>query len=404
MSDLILAINAGSSSLKLGIYQVASDGPPELLAKGLLEDVGAEPRFMAKDGAGAVLDDRHWPKDTAHDEMLGAVLHWMEQRGGMGRLVGAGHRIVHGGREFNAPVLLDEATIEAIDRLTPLAPLHQLRSLQPVRALCALRPDLRQVGCFDTAFHHALAAPVSRYAIPRRFEDAGVRKYGFHGLSYEYVSGALAALDPGYAAKRTIVAHLGQGASLCAIRQCRSVDTTMGFSVLDGLVMGTRCGAIDPGIILYLIKVEGLSADEIEHTLYHESGLLGVSGISADMRALTSSSDPRATEAVELFAFRVARETAALANTLGGLDLLVFTGGIGEHAPKVRAAIGERLGWLGVDIAPDANRAAEARIDAGGAVDVRIVPTDEESVICRQTLACLRAGDTSSNHDKASDT
>lgn len=390
MTDAVLALNAGSSSVKFGLFAVGADGAPVPRCRGTLEDRGPEPRLTAKDAAGQVLEDRRWSDGPSHEALLGATLDWVEGHLGGDRLVGVGHRIVHGGADFRDPVRLDDATIAAIDRLTPLAPLHQPRSLEPIRALRRLRPDLPQVGCFDTAFHRDLAPPVTRYALPRRFEDAGVRKYGFHGLSYAFIAGRLTALGADLPGKRTIVAHLGQGASLCAMRDGRSLDTTMGFSALDGLVMGTRCGAIDPGVVLYLQKAHGLSADAVEHLLYHESGLLGVSGVSGDLRALEASADPRAAEAIDLFTFRVAREAAALAATLGGLDLLVFTGGIGEHSVRVRAAVCARLAWLGATVDPERNGRAADRIDARDAtVEVRVVPTDEEVVIARQVLARL---------------
>ncbi len=260
----------------------------------------------------------------------------------------------------------------------------------PVRAIERIRPGLPQVGCFDTAFHRTIAATVSRIALPRRYEVEGVRRYGFHGLSYEYMAERLGTISPELPAKRTIVAHLGNGASLCAMRAGKSVDTTMGFSALDGLVMGTRCGGIDPGVLLHLLLEEGLTATELQTLLYRQSGLLGVSGISGDVRTLLASGEAAAREALDLFAFRAAREAAALAGTLEGLECLVFTAGIGENAPPIRASICERLAWLGVRIDAEANRRGEALLSTqDSAVEVRIVPTDEESVISRHTLAVL---------------
>jgi acetate kinase len=299
---------------------------------------------------------------------------------------------VHGGREFDGPVLLTETVVDALERLTPLAPLHQPRSLGPVHALAKLRPGLPQVGCFDTAFHHGLKPPVSRFAIPRALEDEGVRRYGFHGLSYAFIAARLADISPDLARGRTVVAHLGNGASLCGMRDGRSVDTTMGLSALDGLVMGTRCGAIDPGVLLYLLQTKGMSAGEVEHLLYHECGLLGVSGLSSDMRVLQASDDPRAEEAIDLFCFSIARETAAMANTLGGLDAFVFTAGIGEHSPEIRARVAARLAWLGLAIAPVANREGRLRISPPDArVNVLVIPTDEEIVIAEQVCARVKS-------------
>ena len=382
MTEAILALNAGSSSIKFGLFETVG-GAPRLLAKGVVEDLGPTPRLVAKGPGGEVIEERSWDGGAAHGAVLGALLDWTEAHLGGDTLAGVGHRIVHGGRAFTGPVRLDASAIAAIDRLTPLAPLHQPRSLEPIRALAALRPGLLQVGCFDTAFHHGLAPPVSRYAIPRHLEADGIRKYGFHGLSYEYIAGKLAELSPGQAAKRTIVAHLGNGASLCALQHGRSLDTTMGFTALDGLIMGTRCGALDPGVVLYLQQAQGLSAKAVEDLLYHQSGLLGVSGLSGDVRTLSESRDPHAAEALDLFGFRAARETAALANTLGGLECLVFTGGVGEHSADVRARICTRLAWLGVGLA--AEPGPDGAIGSGP-VDVRIIPTDEEVVIARQVL------------------
>jgi acetate kinase len=281
--------------------------------------------------------------------------------------------------------------MEALDALTPLAPLHQPRCLAPMRTILSLRSEVPQIACFDTAFHHGLAPPVSRFALPRRFEEIGIRRYGFHGLSYEYIAGRLADLSPALAGSRTVVAHLGNGASLCAMRNGQSVDTTMGLTALDGLVMGTRCGAIDPGVLLYLQQALKMSVSEVERLLYHESGLLGVSGISQDARTLLASSDPKAAEALDLFVFRIAREVAAMANSLGGLECLVFTGGIGEHADAVRSAVCARLRWLGVELDPEANDHSRAQISARESrVDVRIIPTDEEIMIARHCLTLVR--------------
>src|SRR6202453_3628556 len=256
-------------------------------------------------------------------------------------------------------------TIDELARLTPMAPLHQEACLSPARTLLSLRPDLMQVGCFDTAFHAVLEPPVSRFAIPRSYEEKGIRRYGFHGLSYEFVAGRLQEISPDLAGKRIVVAHLGSGASLCAMRDGRSVDTNMGFTPLDGVMMGTRCGTIDPGILLYLQRERGISAEELEQLLYHKSGLLGVSGISSDMRTLLSSCDPRAAEAIDLFTFEVAKAVCAMALSLQGLDCLVFTGGIGEHAAKVRALVCNRLRWLDLELDPKANDGGADLVSSG---------------------------------------
>lgn len=386
----VLAINAGSSSIKFGLFEDEGRGAPILLSKGSLDDAGPEPRLKMNDASGSVLRERGFSEGSSHESIFEALLEAIDQQLGDRKLTGVGHRVVHGGRDFDKPILIDAGVLAAIDRLTPLAPLHQPRSLEPVRAIQQLRADLPHVACFDTAFHRSLTPLVSRYAIPRRYEANGIRKYGFHGLSYEFVAGRLAEISPELAAGRTVVAHLGNGASLCAMRDGRSVDTTMGFSALDGLMMGTRCGSLDPGIVLYLQKAHGLSAQQVEDILYHQSGLIGVSGVSSDMRTLLTSADPRAQEATEFFAFSAARATAAMASTLAGLDCLIFTGGIGEHAPQIREEICKRLQWLGVDLDPVQNdQDAECVSDPLSRVKVLMIPTNEEVVIAQHTADVL---------------
>jgi acetate kinase len=392
MKHAVLALNVGSSSLKFGLFDQAGTNAS---IRGKIDGIGKAPRFTAKESSGRTIEDRDWNADhVSHDAVLGDLLEWIDEKLGGQELLGVGHRIVHGGREFFAPVRLTPEVVDRLDALTPLAPLHQPGSLAPVRAIAQLRPDLAQIGCFDTAFHHGLEPPVSRYAIPRPLEDEGVRRYGFHGLSYEFVAGRLAEIAPDLAAGRTVVAHLGNGASLCAMRNGASLDTTMGFSALDGLVMGTRPGALDPGVLLHLLRRPGFTPERLEEFLYRECGLVGVSGISSDMRTLEASGDPRAAEAIDLFAFRLSRETTAMANTLGGLDGLVFTGGIGEHSAGARAKACRRLAWLGVELDEAAN-AAGAEVISGPAsrVVVRIVPTDEEAVIARHTARLLGAAE-----------
>jgi acetate kinase len=390
MSDAILVLNSGSSSIKFGLFDI-SRAEPDLLCKGLLDEHDAAPRLTITDTSGKSLFEKR--NDAAADDgkaLLIAVLDWIGDYLAGGTLLAVGHRVVHGGRDFVAPVEVTAATIEALAALTPLAPLHQPRCLSPIRAIKSLRPRLKQIACFDTAFHHGLAAPVSRFAIPRHFEKMGIRRYGFHGLSFEFIAGRLAEIAPALADKRTVVAHLGNGASLCAMRNGSSLDTTMGLTPLDGLMMGTRCGAIDPGVLLYLQQEQGMSTGEIEHMLYQESGLLGVSGISADMRVLLASDDPRASDAIDLFTFRVAREVAAMANTLGGLECLVFTGGIGEHSKEIRRQVCERLQWLGVRIDHAANDQTRQSVGAtDSAVEILVVPTSEETAIARHCAAKL---------------
>ncbi|WP_426412321.1 acetate/propionate family kinase [Bradyrhizobium ganzhouense] len=394
-SDAVLVLNAGSSSIKFGLFEISA-AEPILLCKGLLDEHEAKPRLVAKSPSGETLfEQRRETSDADDGHLFADVLGFIEDHFGQGRLRAAGHRIVHGGPDYSGPVELTDDVYARLEALTPLAPLHQPRCLAPVRAITALRPSLTQVACFDTAFHHGLSPPASRFAVPRRYEAQGLRRYGFHGLSFEYVSDRLAHIAPELAAKRTVIAHLGNGASLCALRDGRSVDTTMGLTPLDGLVMGTRCGTIDPGVLLYLLQHEKMTVEDLQHLLYHESGLLGVSGVSADMRTLLASGEASAREAVDLFTFRAAQEIVVMANTLGGLDCLVFTGGIGEHAKEIRGAIGERLAWLGVRIDSAANDAARERINAGdSAVDVFVIPTNEELTIALHCAAVLRTPET----------
>ncbi|OKO83167.1 acetate kinase [Bradyrhizobium sp. NAS80.1] len=391
--DSVLVLNSGSSSIKFGLFDIAAV-EPALLCKGLLDEHEAKPRLVVKGFAGENLFEKHREASDADSGHLFAdVLGFIEDRFGDHRLRAVGHRVVHGGPDYSGPVELTDDVYAKLEALTPLAPLHQPRCLEPVRTIKAARPALTQIACFDTAFHHGLAPPASRFAIPRRYEERGVRRYGFHGLSFEYVAGRIAGIAPQLIAKRTVIAHLGNGASLCALCDGRSVDTTMGLTPLDGLVMGTRCGTVDPGLLLYLQQHEKMLVEDVQQLLYHESGLLGVSGISSDMRTLLASNEATAREAVDLFTFRAAQEIAVMANTLGGIDCLVFTGGIGEHAKEIRSAIGARLAWLGVRIDVAANDEARERINGGDStVDVFIIPTNEELVIAQHCAAVLRQG------------
>jgi acetate kinase len=386
MPKKILVLNAGSSSIKFGMFDTADTWAKHLFA-GEVADIGEKPHLTVRDMDGKIILDRSWPLPRKQEDILHDILGWADQCTGNDRLAAVGHRIVHGGSQFIAPARLDQETIDQLSRLTPMAPLHQEACLAPARTLLSLRPDLMQIGCFDTAFHSALEPPVSRFAIPRSYEESGIRRYGFHGLSYEFIAGRLQEISSALAGKRTVVAHLGSGASLCAMRHGRSVDTTMGFTPLDGVMMGTRCGTIDPGILLYLQRERGLSAEDLEQILYHKSGLFGVSGISSDMRTLLSSCDPRAAEAVDLFTFDVAKAICAMALTLGGLDCLVFTGGIGEHAAKVRAMVCNKLRWLGLELDPQANNGDADLISIGASsVETRVIRTSEETTIARQVV------------------
>lgn len=392
MSDAVLVLNSGSSSIKFGLFDISAV-EPILLCKGVLDEHEAKPRLVVKSPAGEeLLETQRDAAEADGGQLFADVLGFVEDRFGGHRLRAAGHRIVHGGPDYSGPVELTDDVYARLEALTPLAPLHQPRCLEPIRTITAIKPDLTQIACFDTAFHHSMAPPASRFAIPRRFEARGVRRYGFHGLSFEYVAGRLVEIAPELAAKRTVIAHLGNGASLCALQDGRSVDTTMGLTPLDGLVMGTRCGTLDPGVLLYLQQHERMSIEDVEHLLYHESGLIGISGISADMRALLASHEAAAREAPDLFVFRAAQQVAMMTTTLGGLECLVFTGGVGEHAKEIRSAIGERLGWLGVRIDAAANGEGRERINSGdSSVDVLVIPTNEELTIARHCAAVLGA-------------
>ena len=393
MADAILVLNAGSSSLKFTVFEVEAGGGLALRLGGNLEELYGAARFRARDAAGETLAERGWEEaPPGHGGALDFLLGWLAERADGARLLGVGHRVVHGGAAFAAPVRVDDRVLAALEALAPLAPLHQPHNLLPIRELAARRPDLPQVACFDTAFH-ATADPLAQaFALPAEIVARGVRRYGFHGLSYEYVASVLPGIDPAAAAGRTVVAHLGNGASMCAMAGGRSVASTMGFTAVDGLPMGTRCGAIDPGVILYLMQEMGMDAAGIEDLIYRRSGLLGVSGLSSDMRVLLKSDDPRAALAVELFTYRAARELGSLAAALGGLDALVFTAGIGENAAAIREKIAGRAGWLGVRLDPEANagRGGPRRIAAADApVAVWVVPTDEERMIARHALATI---------------
>ena len=392
MVDAVLTINAGSSSLKFSVYRVAEAARPELAAKGQIEGIGTAPHFAAEDAAGKALVERRWPDDRAsgHAEFFRVLGGWLREQFADSELIGVGHRVVHGGVDYAQPVRVDPAVLEKLTALCPLAPLHQPHNLAGIRAVAGFRPELPQVACFDTAFHRIHPEVADWFALPRRFYDDGIRRYGFHGLSYEYIAHALPEVAPEIAAGRVVVAHLGSGASMCAMQAGRSMDSTMGFTALDGLPMGTRCGALDPGVVLHLIRAYGMDADAIERLLYHDCGLKGVSGISNDMRDLLASEDPRAAQAIELFVWRIGRELGALTAGLGGLDGLVFTAGIGERSAAIRARVCERAGWLGIELDEAANRAGGPRISgATSKVAVYAIPTDEEAMIARHTLAVL---------------
>ncbi len=389
----VLSLNAGSSSLKFALFRIEAADDVRPMARGQIEGIGTSPHLIARDAQGAVLTEQRWPDGAAmaHEAFFSVLFAWVEAHLDGDALAAVGHRVVHGGAAFVAPTLVDDAVLAKLDALSPLAPLHQPHNLAAIRAVQAVRPGLPEVACFDTAFHRTQPAVATRLALTRELEAQGVRRYGFHGLSYEYIARRLRQIDPVMAGGRVIGAHLGNGASLCAMANGVSLETTMGFTAVDGLVMGTRCGTLDPGVILYLTQSRGYTSQQVEDLIYRQSGLLGVSGLSSDMRVLTSSDAPAAREAVELFVYRLAREAGGLASSLGGLDGWVFTAGIGEHAADIRASTCAKLAWLGVEIDPDANaRHAPVISTPASRVKVRVIPTDEEAMTALHTLTLIR--------------
>ena len=382
----ILALNAGSSSIKFALF---AHGPVRA-AHGAIAGIGTAPRFTAAAADGSALADRALPAGATHEALLGTLLDFVATHLPEAKLEAVGHRVVHGGADFAAPVRVTPAVLAALEALTPLAPLHQPHNLAPIRALAATAPTLAQVACFDTAFHRTLPPLATRFALPRALHDAGIRRYGFHGLSYAWLAARLRAIAPEVAAGRVIAAHLGNGASLCALRAGVSIETTMGFTALDGLMMGTRCGALDAGVVLHLLEQRAMTPAAVSDLLYNRSGLLGVSGISPDMHVLLDSADPRAAEAVALFCARIVREAGALAAALGGLDGLIFAGGIGEHAAPVRDAVCAGLGFLGLRLDPAANARGARLISAPDSrVAAFVIPTDEEAMIATEVREVL---------------
>jgi acetate kinase len=388
MPDALLVLNAGSSSLKFSVFR--DDDSPALLLRGQIEGLSTEPRFAARDASNQVVAEQKWPDGTklGYHEAIEFLFGWM-RKGTLAehRLRAAGHRIVHGGMRFTGPVLVDAEVLAGLEALVPLAPLHQPHNIAAIRATAQHAPELPQVACFDTSFHRTQPVLAQTFGLPYSFFDEGIRRYGFHGLSYEYIASILAHYDAKAAAGRTVVAHLGNGASLCALQNGQSAATTMGFTAIDGLIMGTRCGALDPGVMLYLMDQKRMSVPELEQLLYNQSGLLGLSGISSDMRTLLASDDPRAAAAIDLFVYRIGRELGSLAAVLGGIDALVFTGGIGEHAAPIRKRVCRDADWLGLVLEEGANEAGRARITrTESVVSAWVIPTDEELMIARHTM------------------
>src|SRR3984957_18400761 len=389
--DTILTVNAGSSSVKFEVFAVDSEGPLFRLIKGQMEGIGSRPRLRASGAMGEKLAERVYPIESVEDvpAALGVATEWLRGEHSITPLA-VGHRVVHGGPDYDRPVLIDHHVVGRLERYAALAPLHQPYILAPIRALLENFPSLPQVACFDTAFHRDHDELADHYAIPRRLHDEGVRRYGFHGLSYEYIAKTLPQVAPDIAKARVIVAHLGSGASMCAIHGGRSVESTMGFTALDGLAMGTRTGQIDPGVVLYLMTAKGMSPAQVQDFLYRDCGMKGLSGVSNDMRELLNSSDPRAAFAIDCFVYRVGLYAGMLAAALQGVNAFVFTAGIGENSVGVRARIAERLEWLGVSLDPEGNARHAFRISsATSRIPVYILPTDEELMIAEHTLSLL---------------
>jgi acetate kinase len=389
MSGCVAVINAGSSSVKFALYDATAES--NLLYRGQLEGIGVQPRLKVRDAKGETVAERAWPPNSLdHAAATREILDVGRSLISGTSVIGVGHRVVHGGLNYDAPVRLDREVLTELDRLSPLAPLHQPHNLAPIRTIFDAAPALPQVACFDTAFHRTQSPLAQAFAIPRRFSEAGVRRYGFHGLSYEFLTLRLRELCPEIAMKRVILAHLGNGASLCAINGARSVASTMGFTAVDGLMMGTRCGALDVGVVLYLMQEHHMDTGAIEDFVYRQSGLLGVSGISSDMRTLRASAEPAAREAIDLFVYRAAREIGSLVAALGGVDGLVFSGGIGENDAATRAEIVGRCAWAGAVLDPGRNASGDFRISSDQSpIPVLVIATDEERMIARHTMRVL---------------
>ncbi|MDM9622513.1 acetate/propionate family kinase [Rhizobium sp. S96] len=389
--DAILVVNAGSSSLKFQIFEITGTGLRRCI-RGQMDGIGTKPRLVAKGADGEVLVDRRYaPEAVDHlPDAIAETRAWLMTLEGFA-LKAIGHRVVHGGPDYAKPILIDHDILDTLATFQELAPLHQPNNLAPIRLAMEINADVPQVACFDTAFHRGHAAHTDCYALPASYYEHGVRRYGFHGLSYEYIAERLTEVAPDVASGSVVVAHLGSGASMCALKEAKSLETTMGFTALDGLPMSTRPGQMDPGVVLYLIDQNGMSVAEVTDLLYRSSGLKGLSGISGDMRELLASSDPRAAFAIDHFVHRCALSAGMLAAALGGLDAFVFTAGVGENSAPIRARISERLAWLGAELDPAANEAGETVISTPASrVRLYVLPTDEELMIARHTLALIR--------------
>jgi acetate kinase len=398
MTPVLIVLNAGSSSLKFQVFDMPDEAEPRLAWKGLYEGLGGDAHFIVRDTNGAILDERSWDpgEELGHEEALMHLIAWLREHQEGRKLVAIGHRVVHGGAAFSSPVLVDESVLQSLEVLVPLAPLHQPHNLEPIRIVRRRLPGMPQVACFDTAFHQSQSDIATLFALPREMRERGVRRYGFHGLSYDYIASVLKHYDPRLAEGRVIVAHLGNGASLCALQGGVSIATTMGFSALDGLPMGTRCGAIDAGVVFFMLREMKLSPEAAERMLYTKSGFLGVSGLSNDMRVLRANAAENADSrrAIDLFVYRILREIGSLVAALGGIDGLIFTAGIGENDAATRAEVASGLAWAGLTLDERANSTGGPRISTGSGPEVWVIPTNEELVIARQTRSVLGAAQT----------
>jgi acetate kinase len=403
--DTILVVNAGSSSVKFQVFSIEGEGKLRRLIKGQMDGIGSRPRLRASAADSDPLADRAYPIESVPDipAAMGIAGAWLRDELRINPMA-VGHRVVHGGPDYDRPVLIDHGVVARLERFVALAPLHQPHNLAPIRSLLANFPALPQVACFDTAFHRTHDAVADYYAIPHQLHAEGVRRYGFHGLSYEYIAKTLPQIAPEAAKGRVIVAHLGSGASMCALKQGRSAESTMGFTALDGLPMGTRPGQIDPGVVLYLISEKGMSASNVQNFLYRDCGLKGLSGVSNDMRELEASKDPKAKLAIDYFVYRIGLNAGMLAAALQGLDSFVFTAGIGENSVGIRARIADQLAWLGVALDPAENsRHARLISRSDSRIPVYVIPTDEELMIAQHTLALLlNRPSSSARHERVS--
>ena len=400
MSDIIPVLNGGSSSLKFSIFEIVDEQSLALRITGQIEGLGRSPRFVAKNETGELLEERHWENADSidHGFLFGFLVGWATGQISGSTVRGVGHRVVHGGLEYDAPVVIDDHVVETLERLCPLAPLHLPYNLNYIKTARSMNPHIPQVACFDTAFHRDHPKMADLFALPRAYYDEGIRRYGFHGLSYEYIARVLPEVAPEIAAGRVIVGHFGSGVSMCALNNGRSIDSTMGFTALDGLPMGTRPGALDPGVVLHLIREKNMTADDVEKMLYGKCGLLGLSGISNDMRDLETSSDPNAREAIDFFVYRASQGLGAMAAAMGGVDGIVFTAGIGENSPQIRAGICRAAQWMGVELDEAANEAGGPRISsANSPISAWVIPTDEEKMMALHTLGLISKGETAAS-------